>query len=204
MRYVLSLTGLLVACAQRASTPASARTDAAASASQAISPPPTPTNPVPPAEQTQPAAAPTPCTVSAIAEPGRKGAQIRKGPGTEHAVLVALRYDKDQTIEVAVSGVMGKWFRITRATGTPNGKTYFKGEGWLPTSFFVTSTKVDDDDDWVALRKEPGAAAPETGRITGYDQVLKVESCRDGWVLVSHKGQHGWLAREDQLATTPM
>lgn len=125
------------------------------------------------------------CHVNVYArDPDPKGLNIRKGPGSEHAVVAQIR-DDDARFEV--TGASGKWLRIRQAAG-PDGTVYFKSEGWVYAPLTaVRAIKAR------GLGVSPaGGSGASIGKIAA-DEEAAVQSCEGEWVQVQTPKTTGWL-----------
>ncbi len=152
------------------------------------------------APQSKPvAAAPVvPCDVNAyVVEEDENGLNVRSGPGKEQKVIAVLTgTDQDEQV-VHITGISGNWVRISTAEAL-DGKSLFKGTGWVFASKLGTSVRPDGKGAYEArLYEEPNIKSPVVGKIPAEDGTV-ILSCKGKWVQVKNDKLKGWLSPEGQ------
>jgi SH3-like domain-containing protein len=150
--------------------------------------------------QAKPAAAApvVPCDADAyVVEEDEKGLNVRSGPGKEHKVIAVLTGDDDDEQMVHITGVSGGWVRISTAEAL-DGKSLFKGTGWVFASKLGTSVRPDGKGGYQArLYQEPNLKSAVVGKIPAEDGTAII-SCKGKWVQVKSATLKGWLSPEGQ------
>lgn len=111
-----------------------------------------------------------------------RDANMRSGPGTNHAVQWSL----SRGYPLQVVGRRGDWVQV---------RDFEKDTGWVHRSLTGKSTHMAVQARVANLRQQPRAKAPLTGKLTHGDVVRTLER-RGDWVHVRlGNGKAGWVAR---------
>jgi SH3-like domain-containing protein len=146
-----------------------------------------------------PAAAPVvPCDLDAyVVEEDEKGLNVRSGPGKDHKVIAVLTGDEDDEQTVHITGISSGWMRISTAQSL-EGKSLFKGTGWVFASKLGTSVRPDGKGGYEArLYQEPNVKSAVVGKVAAEDGTVIV-GCKGAWVQVKSEKIVGWLSPEGQ------
>lgn len=149
--------------------------------------------------QTKPAAAPVvPCDLDAyVVEEDENGLNVRSGPGKDYKVIAVLSGDDTDEQMVHITGVSGSWMRISTAAAL-DGKSLFKGTGWVFASKLGTSVRPDGKGGYQArLYQQPDLKSAVVGKIPAEDGTVLI-SCKGKWVQVKSTTIKGWLSPEGQ------
>jgi SH3-like domain-containing protein len=155
----------------------------------------------PDAAQAKPAAAPvTPCDANAyVVEEDENGLNVRSGPGKEYSVIAVLTDKDDDEQLVHITGISGSWMRVSSAEAL-NGKSLFKGTGWVFAGKLGTSVRPDSKGGYQArLYQDADLKSPVVAKVPAEDGTVLV-SCKGKWLQVKLQGEtiKGWLSPEGQ------
>lgn len=124
------------------------------------------------------------------------GLNVRSGPGKRFGITARLRGRKEVGNyihpEIEITGVQGNWLRIRHARLGIDGRTLFKGVGWVNANLVATSTRAPYSEH-TRLRRNR-AQSSRTVALLPADIEVRLRGCRGRWAQVAYQGRRGWLA----------
>lgn len=110
-------------------------------------------------------------------------ANVRSGPGTQHAVHWSL----SRGYPLQVIARRGEWLQV---------RDFEKDTGWVHRSLTGKSTHMAVQARVANMRQQPRVKSPVVSRLTHGDLVRTLER-RGDWVRVRHEnGKTGWVTRQ--------
>lgn len=133
----------------------------------------------------------------------RRGLNVRSGPGKNFGVIARLKRVRDGSSyilpEMEITGSKGPWLHIGYAREGLDGRTLFRGSGWVHSNMVAVTTRGSYPER-VILRKSKRSRSRIIARLATETEV-RMRSCKGNWAQVAYRGRLGWLAPGDHCGT---
>ena len=133
-----------------------------------------------------------------------RGLNVRSGPGKGYHVIARLKRVRDGAShyilpEMEIVQSKGKWLRISHARVGIDGRTLFRGSGWVHANMVATSTHGNFQGR-VRVRKTRSTSSRTIAKVRA-DTEVGIRGCKGKWAKVSYRGRSGWLAPGNHCGT---